>query len=127
MNSSPPALPPPPLTHAEAMTCLWSNLALPGLGSWRAGWRVSGALQGMVAAGGFLLSLGWGAWFLREWERAGKLPFLVIYDNDGALPPGYLKFLLVGLGGLGLFVLALAWAFLTSLLIVHAAKRHAGR
>ncbi len=109
------------------MTCLWSNLALPGIGSWRAGWRVSGALQATMAACGFLLSLAWGAWFLAEWARAGKLPILVIYDNDGALPPGYLKFLFLGLGAIGLFALALGWAFLTSLLIVQEAKRHEGR
>ncbi len=118
--SSPPKL---PLDRARAQACLWSNLAVPGSGSWLAGWRVSGALQLLLAVGGLLLSLGWAGWFLAEWSRAGKLPILVIYDNDGQLPPGYLKFLLVGLGGLCLFGLALGWAFLTSLLIVQAAKR----
>ena len=62
-----------------------------------------------------------------EWKRAGKLPMLVIYDNDGVLPPGYLKYLLIGLAGLGLFGLAMAWAFLTSLLICEEAKRHERR
>ena len=118
--SSPPKL---PLDRARAQACLWSNLAIPGSGSWMAGWRVSGALQITLAASGLVLSLGWAAWFLGEWSRAGKLPILVIYENDGQLPPGYLKFLLIGLGGLGLFGLALGWAFLTSLLIVQAAKR----
>ena len=118
--SSPPKL---PLDRARAQACLWSNLAIPGSGSWLAGWRVSGALQLTLATGGFLLSIGWGVWFLAEWAKVGKLPILVIYDNDGQLPPGYLKFLLIGLGGLGLFGLALGWAFLTSLLIVQAAKR----
>lgn len=127
MSALPPELPPKPRSRDEAMTCLWSNLALPGIGSWRAGWRVSGALQATMAACGFLLSLAWGAWFLAEWARAGKLPILVIYDNDGALPPGYLKFLFLGLGAIGLFALALGWAFLTSLLIVQEAKRHEGR
>lgn len=126
MNASPPSLPKPHLDRAQAMTCLWSNLAVPGTGSWRAGWRVSGALQFMLAAGGFLLSMAWGVWFLAEWVRAGKLPMLVIYDNEGVLPPGYLRFLLVGLGGLGLFVLALGWAFLVSLCVLQEAKRHEG-
>ena len=118
--SAPPKL---PLDRSRAQACLWSNLAVPGSGSWLAGWRVSGALQLLLAVGGLLLSLGWAVWFLAEWASAGKLPILVIYDNDGQLPPGYLKFLLVGLGGLGLFGLALGWAFLTSLLIVQSAKR----
>ncbi|MFA6544320.1 MAG: hypothetical protein WCS99_07830 [Limisphaerales bacterium] len=113
-----------PIDRARARACLWSNLAVPGSGSWLAGWRVSGALQLALTAGGLLLSLAWGGWFLAEWSRVGKLPILVIYDNDGALPPGYLKFLLIGLAGLGLFGLALGWAFLTSLLICREAKRH---
>ncbi|MEN9573182.1 MAG: hypothetical protein RL514_1037 [Verrucomicrobiota bacterium] len=117
---APPKL---PVDRARAQACLWSNLAIPGSGSWLAGWRVSGALQLTLAVGGLLLSIGWGVWFLAEWAKVGKLPILVIYDNDGQLPPGYLKFLLIGLGGLGLFGLALGWAFLTSLLIVQAAKR----
>ncbi len=119
--SAPPKL---PLDRARARVCLWSNLAIPGSGSWQAGWRVSGALQITLATGGFLLSLAWGVWFLAEWARVGKLPILVIYERDGELPPGYLKFLLVGLGGLGLFVVALGWAFLTSLLICQEAKRN---
>lgn len=119
--STPPKL---PLDPARAKACLWSNLAIPGSGSWMAGWRVSGALQIVLAAGGLLLSLAWGVWFLAEWARAGKLPIFVIYDNGGVLPPGYLKYLLIGLGGLGLFVVALGWAFLTSLLICQEAKRH---
>ena len=122
--SAPPKL---PLDLAQAKVCLWSNLAVPGTGSWQAGWRVSGALQLLLAAGGFLLSIAWGVWFLAEWKRAGKLPIFVIYDNEGTLPPGYLKYLLVGLAGLGLFGLALGWAFLTSLLIVQEAKQNEAR
>lgn len=127
MNASPPRLPPKPLNRDEAMTCLWSNLGVPGIGSWRAGWRVSGVLQIALATCGLLLSLRWGAWFVAEWAKAGKLPFLVIYDHGGELPPGYLNYLFVGLGGLGLFVLALGWAFLTSLFIVQEAKRNESR
>ena len=51
----------------------------------------------------------------------------VFVGNDGVLPPGYLKYLLIGLAGLGLFGLAMAWAFLTSLLICEEAKRHERR
>ena len=101
---------------------MWSNLAGPGTGSWRGGWRISGALQLLLAIGGLLLSCGWGVWFVVEWVRAGKLPIFVIYDNDGQLPPGYLKFLLVGLAGIGLFAVALGWAFITSLCIRAEAK-----
>ncbi|NDF01215.1 MAG: hypothetical protein EB034_23560, partial [Verrucomicrobia bacterium] len=122
--SLPPKL---PLDRAEARAILWSNLAVPGIGSWKAGWRVSGALQMCIAVCGLLVSAVWFIWFVVEWKRAGKLPMLVIYDNDGALPPGYLKYLLIGLAGLGLFGLAMAWAFLTSLLICEEAKRHERR
>ncbi len=111
------------MSRTQAMTCLWSNLAVPGTGSWQAGWRISGALQFLLASGGFLLSMAWMVWFVVEWVRAGKLPMLVILENDGVLPPGYKQFLLVGCGGLGLFLLALGWGFLTSLIICHRAKR----
>ena len=127
MNASPPALPKPPIDRDRAKTCLWSNLAFPGTGSWQAGWRISAVLQIALATCAFLLGLVWGVWFLTEWARVGTLPFLVVYRNDGALPPAYIKFLLIGLGSLGLFALALGWAFITSLLIVQEAKRHEGR
>lgn len=122
--AAPPKL---PLDLARAKVCLYSNLAVPGTGSWQAGWRVSGALQLVLATGGFLLSMAWGAWFLAEWARAGKLPMLVIYENEGHLPASYYKYLLVGCGGIGLFVLALGWAFITSLCIREEAKRNEGR
>lgn len=127
MNASPPALPKPPVNRDQAKTCLWSNLAFPGTGSWQAGRRVTAVLQFTLATCGFLLGLAWGVWFLSEWARAGKLPILVIYDNDGVPPPGYMKFVFVGLGSIGLFALALGWAFITSLLVVEEAKRHEGR
>ena len=84
-------------------------------------------LQITLAAGGLLLSMAWGVWFLAEWARAGRLPFFVIYDNGGVLPASYLKFLRGGLGGVGLFALALGGAFVTSLLICREAKRNEGR
>lgn len=127
MSALPPDLPPKPPTRDDAKACLWSNLAVPGLGSWRAGWRVSGALQLVLAVGALLLGLAWFFWFLTEWARAGKLPMLVILDNEGRLPPGWLKYLLLGLGSLGLFGLALGWAFITSLCIRAEAQRHEAR
>jgi hypothetical protein len=48
---------------------------------------------------------------------------LVIYENEGHLPPHFLKPLLVGGAGVGVFVLALGWAFVTSLLVWQSAKR----
>ena len=126
MSVTPPALP-PRLTADEAKTCLWTNLAAPGLGSWRAGWRISGALQMLLGAGGMGLSLWWCGWFLAEWSSAGKLPMLVIWENEGVLPPGYLRFLLVGLSGLGLFGVALLWGLFTSLLVRAEAARHGTR
>lgn len=124
MSALPPRLPPKLLTRDDAKACLWSNLAVPGLGSWRAGWRVSGALQLALAICALVLGLAWFAWFLTEWARAGKLPMLVILDNDGRLPAGWLKYLLLGLGSFALFGLALGWAFITSLYIRAEAMRH---
>ena len=105
------------MDRERAKTHLWSNLACPGTGSWQAGRRVTGALQFTLAACAFLLTMGWVVWFLSEWARAGKLPFLVIHDSDGVLPPG----------AIGLFAVALGWAFLTSLLICREAKRNEAR
>lgn len=100
---------------------------MPGLGSWRAGWRVSGALQLTLAVGALGLGLVWFGWFLTEWLRAGKLPMLVIWDNDGRLPAGWFNYLLLGLGSLVLFGLAIAWAFITSMCIRAEAQRHESR
>lgn len=122
--SRPPKL---PLDRARAQACLYSNLAVPGTGSWAAGRRVTGACQLVIALCGFLLLMTWALWFLWEWFRAGKLPFLVIYGNDGVLPPSYIKPLLIGLAGVGCFLSALGWAFLTSLLIRAEASRNAPR
>jgi hypothetical protein len=127
MNASPPALPKSLMDRDRAKTCLWSNLAFPGTGSWQAGRRISAVLQLTLATCALLLGLGWGVWFLTEWARVGTLPFVVVYRNNGVLPPGYAKFLLVGVGSLGLFALALGWAFVTSLLILQEVKRHEGR
>lgn len=81
----------------------------------------------LLGAGGLGLSLWWCGWFLAEWSRVGKLPMLVIWENEGVLPPGYLRFLLIGLSGLGLFGLALLWGLLTSLLVRAEATRHGTR
>ena len=119
----PPFRPPPPLIdRARARACLVANLSLPGLGSLHAGRRVGWA-QIFLAGCGFALSLSFGCWFVIEWVRSGRLPILTILDR-GELPPGFLKFLLIGLAGLGVFVVALGWAFITSLLICQQAKDH---
>ena len=111
--SAPPKLPP---ARSSAMTCFLSNLAVPGAGSLRAGWRVSGWLQLVLAFTGLGLSLAFGAWFAAEWLRSGQLPTTTILER-GEMPPEFLKYLIIGGGGLGLFVLALGWAALTSLLV----------
>ncbi len=127
MSALPPRLPPKLINRDDAKACLWSNLAVPGLGSWRAGWRVSGALQLALAGCALGLGLAWFTWFIAEWARAGRLPMLVILDNEGRLPAGWLKFLLLGLGSLVLFGLALGWAFITSLCVHAEASRHEPR
>ncbi len=123
MSAPPPSLPPKLPTRDDARACLWSNLAVPGLGSWRAGRRVSGALQLLLGATGVALSMAWFAWFLREWLESGRLPILTILDHNGQLPAGWLRYLWVGLAGLGLFVFSLGWALFTSLCIRSASDR----
>jgi hypothetical protein len=122
MKESPPSL---PIDRARAKACLVANLSLPGLGSLHVGRRVGWAQVG-VAVSGFLLTLIFGGWFVAEWVRARELPFLAILER-GELPPGFLKFLLIGLSGMGLFVIALGWAFITSLLVYQEAKSHEAR
>ncbi|MBM3869784.1 MAG: hypothetical protein FJ392_02325 [Verrucomicrobia bacterium] len=127
MSPQPPALPPKLLSRADAQVCFWSNLSMPGLGSWRAGWRLSGALQLALAGCALVLALAWFAWFLSEWARAGKLPMLVLMENDGRLPADWLKYLLLGLGSLILFSIAMGWALITSLCVRAEALRHEPR
>jgi hypothetical protein len=104
---------------------LVANLSLPGLGSLHVGRRVGWA-QVAVAVSGFLLTLIFGGWFVTEWVRARELPLLTIMER-GELPPGFLKYLLIGLSGMGLFAIALGWAFITSLLVYQEAKAHETR
>ena len=107
------------------MTCFLSNLAVPGSGSLRAGWRVSGWLQLALSFTGLGLSMAFGAWFTAEWLRSGKLPTATILER-GEMTPEFLKYLIIGGGGLGMFVLALGWAMLTSLLVWRESERRAG-
>lgn len=122
MKPPPPRL---PVDRARAKACLVANLSLPGLGSLHVGRRVGWA-QVAVAACGFVLTMSFGGWFVAEWARARELPFLTILER-GELPPGFLKQLLVGLSGLGLFVIALGWALITSLLVYQEARANEGR
>ncbi len=120
---TPPSRPPPPLMdRARAKACLVANLSLPGVGSLHVGRRVGWA-QVVLASCGFVLSLVFGVWFMAEWLRSGELPMMTIL-NRGELPPGFLKFLLIGLAGLIVFGVALGWAFITSLLVYQEAKQH---
>lgn len=98
------------------MTCFLSNLAVPGSGSLRAGWLFSGWLQLALAFMGLGLSLVFAAWFVAEWLRSGQLP-MVTMQQRGEVPPEFLKYLIIGGGGLGMFIVALGWAMLTSMLV----------
>lgn len=122
MKASPPRPPPLLVDRARAKACLVANLSLPGVGSLHVGRRVGWA-QIFLASCGFVLSLVFGIWFVAEWSRSGQLPMMTILDR-GELPPGFLKFLLIGLAGLCLFGVALGWAFITSLLVYQEAKQH---
>lgn len=117
MSVQPPRLPPKPPSREEAKVCLWSNLAVPGLGSWRAGWKISGALQMVLSAIGLALGFAWFAWFLREWARTGRLPILVVWESEGRMPSGWGNYLLLGLGSVVFFGTAFVWALVTSLCV----------
>lgn len=117
MSTRPPRLPSGPPSREEAKVCLWSNLAVPGLGSWRAGWRISGALQIALAAVGLALGFAWFAWFLLEWAQTGRLPVLVALESEGRMPDSWLNYLLLGLGSVVTFGTSLVWAFVTSLCV----------
>lgn len=121
MKQPPPCL---PMDRARAKACLAANLSLPGLGSLHVGRRVGWA-QLALAAGGFVLTLTFGGWLVAEWARARELPFLPVLER-GEWPPGLLRHLLVGLGGLALFATALGWSLITSWLVYREARANEG-
>ena len=86
-------------------------LALPGLGTFLAGQRISGLLQVVLAVAGFLLSARWFSQFMTVVMNAEELPDLE------AIP-----FRLLAIG-LAIAVAAWLWSLVSSLQILRAARK----
>jgi hypothetical protein len=107
-----------PANRKEALACMSANLALPGSGSLAAGKSV-GYYQLALTAVGFILSVTTGIhmleWMLGNWARLNNSngdPFenLAGIWNEIRWP----------LTGLCIFVVALLWAWITSMQILSA-------
>lgn len=122
--TNPPKLPnqAPKKKRPKATEILVANLSLPGSGTMLAGQKVHGACQLATAGSGFVMTTYFAVWFVMDWVRTGVFPMNAVPETGG-IPESWIKPLLVGLGGVVLFVLALAWAFLTSLVIGNELKR----
>jgi hypothetical protein len=106
--------PPKAFDRDLARNCLLTNLlALPGLGSFIAGRRVTGFFQAALALTGFGLTGFWFFSFIALWFRTGEFPM----DGGPQFP--------AGLAGVGLFAGAWCWALVTGLAILR--KAHAGK
>jgi len=90
---------------------LLSNLvALPGIGTFLAGRRVTGTAQMFTAAVGFALTVFWLGSFIREWVRLRAFP------ADGGAQFRW------GLIGVGVFAFAWFWGLISGLQIQRAAR-----
>ena len=98
MAACPPRIP----DRATPWGCLAANLALPGLGTFISGARVTGLLQMVLSQTGFALTLIWTIWTTETGLRTGT--WTVQPD----------RLLWLGLGGALLFLGMLAWALLSS-------------
>jgi uncharacterized integral membrane protein len=117
----PPPLPGPArgASRRRGSEYLWMNLSFPGVGSYQAGWRVSGICQAGLAVAGFILTNVFAFWFCRLWYQSGEIPILTLLRVQ--IPPAsWTKPLLFGLGGVMLFLLAAGWALVTSLMILRS-------
>lgn len=102
MEPIPPRLP----SRDNAWGCLFANLAVPGLGTFVSGARITGLLQIILSQAGFALALLWAITAGGSWIRTGVLP----------VQPGPLLWL--GLGGALLFLAMLGWAIASSLCLL---------
>ena len=103
MKTSSAPVPPRLRKRPTAHACLVLNLlALPGLGSFLAGQRLTGLLQMIVALAGSALTVAWFFRFLLTWLRRGEFPM------DGT------SWLGLGLVGVAVFLAAWCWSFATS-------------
>ena len=85
---------------------------MPGLGTYMARRRVSGALQLVVSQAGFLLMVIWMISYVAEWAQTGELPI------DMGSHMG------LGLLGVALFLLAWIWSLASSVdVLLSSGKR----
>lgn len=90
---------------------LLSNLlALPGIGTFMAGQRVSGIAQMILAVSGFVFTLYWFVAFAHQWVSTRQFPL------DGG--PQFRW----GLVGVGLFGTAWCWGLISGLQILRKAR-----
>ena len=110
-----------PLSSQTACGCLTSNLALPGSGSLLAG-RASGYGQLLLALLGLVLSLIFGVrflmWHVSNWSRLHGPDV----DSIEALREIWVQ-LRWALLGLGIFLISMLWALITSFAILASSRR----
>lgn len=116
--TNPPQLPnaKPEKKPYTATEVLVANLSLPGSGTMLAGQKVHGVCQMATAAVGFLMTTYFAVWFLADWLKTGVFPVTAL-NEAGQIPASWIAPLLIGFGGVVVFVFSLAWAFVTSLVI----------
>jgi len=120
---------PPPLPASSdgrkprrPLEYLLLNLSFPGIGSYQAGWRLSGVMQASLGGLGFLLTNVFAFWFCRLWYQSGEFPVLTLLRAE-VMPRSWFGPFLLGLAGVVLFLIALGWAFVTSLIIAQQARK----
>jgi hypothetical protein len=111
-----------PLTRAEAWGCVTANLAVPGAGSLAAG-RAVGYAQMAVYFTGFIMSIVCAIAFFRWYfANAGQFDQMKNEDPVGALLLFFHAARWVFFG-IGLFVVALGWAAVTSFQIMKTPRK----
>ena len=102
-----------PIDRRAAWGCLIANLLLPGLGTFIAQRRVTGACQFIFSQLGFVATLVWASWFVMTGLRTGHFPCEELN-----------LFFWIGVGGAGLFTAVWTWTLVTSINIIRAARRN---
>ena len=96
--------PPLPPRKSSARDYLLINLlGVPGVGSFLAGQRVSGAIQTLLSLGGFTLTMFWAGSFIATWWHTREFPF------DGGPRFGW------GILGVAVFGAGWIWGLVTGL------------
>jgi hypothetical protein len=110
----PPPLPPEKKRPRRPLEFLLLNISFPGVGSYLS--------QGILAGLGFLLTNVFAVWFGLLWYRSGEFPLTTLLRAE-ELPRSWLGPFFTGLVGVVLFLVAFAWAFVTSLVIMGRVDR----